>query len=131
MLTYNPVALDFMNHDHADFAATHDALLTALAATDSAQVDELLKHLLTHTRDHFAAEETAMQQANFPPYPMHKMEHDKVLAVFQQQADNWQNQRDAASLQKFLAEDVAQWFVQHVNMMDFVTARYIAQAQAQ
>jgi hemerythrin len=127
MLTYPQVALDFMNHDHAEFAKTREALLQLL--TEGAvpeAVDSLLDKLVSHTQQHFADEEQAMQAGHFPPYPMHKMEHDRLLAEVSRRVNDWKQGRDARVLRSFLEFALAEWFVNHVGMMDFVTARFIA-----
>ena len=130
MIEYPQVALDFMNRDHAEFIALRDKLLALLAQQAAhAEVDALLAQLLEHTSHHFGEEERMMQEAQFPPYPMHKMEHDRVLEDMQHRVAQWQQQRDAAALKNYLENTLIDWFVSHVGMMDFVTARFIAGRQ--
>ena len=127
MLEYPQVALDFMNRDHTDFVALRKQLLTLLSTqAHDARVDNLLDELLKHTQHHFAEEERLMQEARFPPYPMHKGEHDSVLAEIASKSDSWKKTRDAASLRDWLHHRMGDWFVGHVGSMDFVTARFIA-----
>ena len=130
MIDYPQVALDFMNRDHAEFIALREKLLGLLArqAPDT-EVDAALEKLLEHTRHHFAEEERHMQEAKFPPYPVHKMDHDRVLDNMQNRVAQWQLHRDAAALKNYLENALIDWFVHHVGMMDFVTARYIAAHQ--
>ena len=126
MLTYPQVALDFMNRDHAEFTKMHENILNLLRQEDAREeLDAALLTLLEHTQQHFSAEEQAMQAAQFPPYPMHKMEHDRVLVILTQQVTAWQQTRDVAALREFLEVALAQWFTQHVGMMDRVTAQYL------
>lgn len=130
MLDYPNVALDFMNRDHAEFAASVDELLALLArSAAAAEVATCLDRLLEHTRTHFAAEEEAMRSAAFPPYPVHKGEHDRVLADMQAHIASWRANRDADALRGWLQGPVSDWFVRHVGTMDFVTARFISQTQ--
>ncbi|MBA4382588.1 MAG: hypothetical protein C0406_08500, partial [Sideroxydans sp.] len=76
-MDYPQVALDFMNHDHAEFVALRDILLGQLDAHAPAEaVDASLDELLTHTQHHFAEEERLMREVNFPPSPVHKGDHD-------------------------------------------------------
>ncbi|HEY0665423.1 MAG TPA: hemerythrin family protein [Gallionella sp.] len=127
MIDYPQVALDFMNRDHAEFIAIRGKLLDLLKQNPPTnEVDDQLDQLLEHTRHHFGEEERRMQEAQFPPYPMHKMEHDRVLEDMQARVTQWQQQRDAAALQNYLEHALADWFTHHVGMMDFVTARYIS-----
>lgn len=124
---YPQVALDFMNRDHAEFIELRKELLGLLArqAADI-EVDAVLDELLRHTRQHFAEEERLMQAAQFPPYPVHKTEHDRVLADLENRIAQWRHQRDAEALRHFAQVALADWFVDHVGMMDFVTAKFIA-----
>ncbi|MDD4964837.1 MAG: hemerythrin family protein [Gallionella sp.] len=128
MLTYPQVALDFMNRDHAEFAAMYDHILCLLTQDKADEaIEAALSRLFQYTQHHFAEEEQAMQAAQFPPYPMHKMEHDRVLAILAQQVSAWQQMQDVVVLREFFEVALTQWFTQHVGMMDKVTAQYIAQ----
>jgi hemerythrin len=132
MLNYPQVALDFMNRDHAEFVSLRDKLLGLLSAqAPDAVVDTLLDELLAHTRRHFAEEERLMQEANFPPYPVHKGEHDRVLDDMQARIGNWKQGRDAAALRDWLDRAVGDWFSSHVGTMDFVTAGHVRTTQEQ
>jgi hemerythrin len=126
MQDYPQVALEFMNRDHAEFVALRGQLLELLSApSPDARVDMLLDELLAHTRHHFAEEERLMQESNFPPYPMHKGEHDCVLADMSARVERWKQGHDAPALREWLDRDVGDWFVNHVSSMDFVTAGFI------
>lgn len=127
---YPQVALDFMNRDHAEFVELRKELLGSLTrqAADT-EVDVLLDELLRHTRQHFAEEERLMQAAQFPPYPMHKTEHDRVLADMESRVAQWRQQRDAGALRRYAEEALGDWFIGHVGMMDLVTAKFIAAQQ--
>lgn len=126
MLNFQPVALDFMNHDHAEFASLYAECVHSFEGEDYVALDNLLEKLLEHTREHFAAEEQAMQAGSFPPYPMHKMEHDRVLAEMVRQVSRWHGQHDIVDFREFMLVALPDWFTKHVNLMDAVTARYLA-----
>lgn len=120
------LALDFMNRDHAEFVVLRDKLLDLLDATEPVQrVQGALHDLFEHTRQHFAAEEQAMQQAGFPVYAVHKADHDTVLADMAARVEGWSLERDDAALRAWLDRDVGEWFMNHVSSMDFVTAKFI------
>lgn len=120
------LALDFMNRDHAEFVVLRDKLLDLLAARASvAQLQGALDELAEHTRQHFAAEEQAMQQAGFPVYAVHKADHDTVLADMAARVKSWSLDRDDEALRAWLDHDVGEWFMNHVSSMDFVTAKFI------
>ena len=130
MLQYLQVALDFMNLDHADFIALRKQLLGLLAAqSPDCEMDKQLDALLEHTRHHFAEEERQMQACRFPPHPMHKAEHDNVLADMAANIERWKTGHDTKALQQWLEQDLGDWFINHVSTMDFVTASSIASQQ--
>jgi hemerythrin len=130
VLDYPQVELAFMNRDHAEFVELREKLLVTLSRQGNhAEVDALLDRLLAHTRAHFTEEERLMQETRFPPYPMHKGEHDRVLANMESHIARWKQDRDAIALSDWLEVGLVDWFVGHVSTMDFVTARYIKNAQ--
>jgi hemerythrin len=130
MLDYPQVALDFMNRDHAEFVAMRTKLLGLISAqTPGIDVDTLLDELLEHTRHHFAEEERLMKETCFPPYAMHKTEHDHVLADMSAHIERWKQKRDVAALRDWLDKDVGDWFTTHVGTMDLVTAGFIEKKQ--
>ncbi len=126
-MDYPQVALEFMNRDHAEFVTLVENVLDLLSVPSSeAAVDVKLSWLLAHTRHHFAEEERQMQATHFPPYRMHKMEHDRVLADMERHIADWLGGRDKLAIKNWLENDVAGWLVNHVGTMDFVTAGFIA-----
>jgi len=130
MLDYPQVAMDFMNRDHAEFIALRARLLGLLSIPAAENdLDSLFRELFEHTKHHFAEEERLMQETHFPPYRMHKMEHDRVLADMELHFNGWLEGRDKTALQNWIQNDVDSWFVNHVSTMDFVTAGFIATKQ--
>lgn len=126
MLDYPQVELAFMNRDHAEFVALRDRLLALLSAQAPAtEVDTLLDELLVHTRHHFAEENRLMQETGFPPYPMHKGEHDRMLDDMESLIARWKQERDTTALSNWLEVGIVDWFVSHVSTMDYITARFI------
>lgn len=94
-------------------------------------MDTLLDELLAHTRHHFAEEERLMQETRFPPYRMHKNEHDRVLLEMEDRIAQWHQGRDSVALRNWMEDTVSAWFFTHVSTMDFVTAGFIKTAQNQ
>jgi hemerythrin len=126
-----PVA--FMNEDHGrEVRLVNDveAALEAHAAGRGtlATVLERLSLLAVHTREHFLREESMMRETRFPAYPVHKAEHDRVLAEMDAEARRFRESGDAARLSRFLFEALPAWFVNHIRTMDAVTARHAAGA---
>ena len=121
------VALAFMNRDHQAFIEQVQLLEKLLADSANAEaVDLHLNELYEHTRIHFADEEKEMQAGGFPPYPVHQQEHRSVLQGMAAEIEAWQTQRDVARLTQYLHQALPDWFAKHVQMMDFVTARWLA-----
>jgi hemerythrin len=125
------VALRFMNEDHAAeavlLADLADALRALRAGTGpAAPVHARLEALASHTREHFEREEATMRDARFPPYPVHKAEHDRVLAELEREARLFAERGDAERLLGYVTETVPAWFVGHIQSMDQVTARFAA-----
>lgn len=115
-----------MNRDHEEFAALRGKLLDLIDTGATDGIDGLLDELQQHTIRHFADEEAAMQEAGFPVYPVHKGEHDAVLADMAARIEGWRRERDVEALRLWLDVAVGEWFVNHVGSMDMVTAGFIA-----
>ncbi len=121
------VALDFMNDDHEEATHITNELMGLVAAdsVDQAAVAESLAHLLAHCQNHFAREEAQMQQIQFPPYPVHKGEHERVLAEMAGELAAWQEEADLERLKHYLFATLTNWFIEHIACMDTVTAQFI------
>lgn len=125
-LPFPQVAVEFMNRDHAEFAGLRERLLDALSGdVHNATIDGLLAELVDHTARHFADEERMMVEASFPPYEVHKAEHDHVLAEMQARGSRWSQDTDVDALRRWIEKDVGDWFIGHVGSMDLVTAAFV------
>lgn len=113
--------------DHSRFAELLNALLDLLddKATES-EVDAQLQCLQQHLQQQFAAEEEAMQAADFPAFEGHKRHHDHALDKLAQRIAQWQQGNDRKALLDYLENELAEWFVSHVNVRDYVTAQHLA-----
>ncbi len=121
------VALAFMNRDHQAFIEQVQLLEKLLAeSADAETIAQHLSELHEHTRIHFADEEKEMQAGGFPPYPVHQQEHRSVLQGMAAEIEAWQSLHDAVRLSQYLKQALPDWFAKHVQMMDFVTARWLA-----
>jgi hemerythrin len=120
-----PVA--FMNDDHAHAAEQWEAMLAALDH-NPADVESLLtasEEFLRHNREHFQREEAAMRASGFPPYTVHKQEHDRVLAWLEGLVASIRAGEDSTALRRVIRHDIGDWLLRHVQTMDQVTARWI------
>lgn len=126
------VALPFMNGDHQEEARLLNELIEAVealrAGAGSKQaVLERFAALDVHTREHFEREEEAMRESEFPPLPVHKGEHDRVLAELAAEGKRFAQTGDAERLHAYATRVVPQWFFQHIHTMDNMTARWVAE----
>ena len=136
MIDFNQVpkvALDFMNDDHEEATKITNALQTLVGAADNGEsnpqgITDTLQELLTHCQEHFAREEAQMQKVDFPPYPVHQGEHQRVLDEMEAQLQAWQQDEDLSRLKQYVEQDLPEWFVGHIECMDTVTAMFISQS---
>ncbi|MDO9005004.1 MAG: hemerythrin family protein [Aquabacterium sp.] len=113
--------------DHSAFAELLNALLDLLDnEAPEGEIDAQLQSLQQHLQQQFAAEEQAMQTANFPGADGHKTHHDRALNKLAQRIAQWQQRHDRKVLLDYLENELAEWFVSHVNMRDFITAKHLS-----
>jgi hemerythrin len=124
------VALPFVNDDHREEGRLLNELADAVKGhrTGAVPVETVLHRLealFAHTQEHFAREEEAMREVGFPPYPVHKGEHDRVLEEMESEETHFRETGDTARLWKYVSEAVPTWFVGHIQSMDAVTAQFV------
>ena len=124
------VALPFINDDHRKEAQLVNELADAVKGhrTGKVPVETVLHHfeaLLAHTQEHFGREEAAMQEVGFPPYPIHKGEHDRVIEEMESEETHFRETGDTGRLWSYVAEAVPAWFHGHIQSMDAITAQFV------
>ena len=125
------VPLAFINADHQEEARLLNDLFDAVEALRAGRADRepvlaRFDLLFDHTRAHFGREEAAMERTGFPPYPVHKGEHERVLAELAEEGRCFADGGDVERLWRYVSEAVPAWFVAHIQTMDHVTARFVA-----
>ena len=125
------VEVAFMNADHREEARLLNALTEALAALregrgGQGEVTRRWAALLQHTREHFAREERAMEETQFPPLEIHRAEHELVLSAMEAEAHAFDEGGDAARLARYVERAMPAWLLRHIETMDLVTARFLA-----
>lgn len=125
------VDMEFMNEVHKEDVEIINDLFEAILSyertpddTSMKSVDTIYQKWYDHTVAHFEGEEIKMREMGFPPYAMHKNEHDRVLAFMQELFTSWKQTREVKPLKIFLIEELPQWLQQHILTMDTVTARF-------
>ena len=127
------VAMGFMNDVHDEDADIINELYELVLAyereansTNAEAVDAKFQEWFEHTIKHFKGEEEKMLELNFPPYPMHKGEHDNALHKMDAVFRNWQGSRDIDILKDYMTKEMPQWLMNHIQTMDTVTARFFS-----
>lgn len=127
------VAMDFMNEVHQEDIEIINALFACVLAYEqdaSEQNAEAItakyKEWYTHTVLHFKGEEEKMVELKFPPYPLHKQEHDNALRRMSEVLAQWEQSKNPQSLKMYLIEELPAWLIQHISTLDVVTARFFS-----
>ncbi len=117
--------------DHTHFVELHATLLDLLDnQAAEAEIDAQLHRLQQHLQRQFAAEEEVMQAVDFQATEGHRKHHAHALDKLAQRIVQWQQAHDRKVLVDYLENELAEWFVSHVNIRDYVTAKHLALPQA-
>ncbi len=125
------LAVPFMNEDHAEEArlvnAVGDEVESFRAGRSSrAQVTAAMEALYLHTRAHFSREEAAMAEASFPAQSFHQAEHVRLLGEMGEAERKFREAGGADELAAYVTA-IPALLAQHIETMDTVTARYVAE----
>lgn len=127
------VAMDFMNVVHKEDVEIINVLFNLILVYDIEQNEEnyraintQYKKWLAHTVAHFEGEEVKMRELRFPPYHVHKGEHDNALIRMNTVFKNWEQSRNIQALKMYLIEEVPVWLTNHIRTMDTVTAMFFS-----
>lgn len=129
--TLPQVAMEFMNTVHAEDVDIINNLYTLIESYNDEgnenchePLDKAYERWYEHTLDHFEGEEIKMQELNFPPYHMHKGEHEKALARMEEIYRSWKKRRDITILENYIGKEIPMWLNNHIQTMDTVTAMF-------
>lgn len=125
------VAEDFMNDVHYEDIEIINDLYESVLLYEKEQTIEnknlvVIKYgnWFEHTVNHFQGEEEKMLELNFPPYLMHKGEHERCLDIMKDVIDNFIETENVNAIKKYLEEDLIEWLVVHIQTMDTITASF-------
>ena len=127
------VNIDFMNNTHfeeIEKVKELGKLVSAYQAKDThtdaetAEITRALKNWLAHTIPHFERENQLMQETGFPAYPVHSNEHDIALNKMKNIIQAWEQNQDIELLADYVFSLWPNWFNDHVNTMDMMTAKF-------
>lgn len=124
------VAMQFMHDVHLDEVDMLNELYGLIEEVEQGNdvpgLTEMVDALLAHTRAHFAGENEKMRKHQFPPYPIHKQEHDRLLQEFTVVVDQWKQSGELVPLADYLRITLPAWMMNHISTMDDVTANFLA-----
>jgi hemerythrin len=125
------VEMEFMNEVHKEDVEIINTLFETLLAYENepnkenaSRVDTIFEKWVAHTVSHFEGEEVKMREMGFPPYAMHKGEHDRTLAQMRMFLKEWKETREVKPLKIYLVEELPAWLSNHILTMDTVTATF-------
>ena len=124
-----PIA--FMNDDHGEEARRVNAVGETLDALDAGRGDRAavvaaLEALYAHTQAHFSREEEAMVASSFPATSFHRADHERTLSEIGEAERQFKEGGEAEELRTFV-QTLPGWLSRHIDTMDSVTARYLAE----
>ncbi|MEA3523697.1 MAG: hemerythrin family protein [Campylobacterota bacterium] len=119
------VAMPSMNDTHLEDIILFNKLSSVIANRDTQAVTKVLNELHEHTIEHFAGEEKMMLEKEFPPYSMHKSEHENALAQMRHEIALWEQNHDFNRIGHYANVTLPQWLIQHVSTLDTVTAQFL------
>jgi hemerythrin len=130
------VAMAFMNETHTEDVKIINDLYALILAYETEQstknkedIDTKYEEWTLHTIEHFRVEEEKMLNEGFPPYPMHKSEHENALVKMDTNFRQWQNSGDITALKHYIGEELPGWLSNHIATMDTVTAMFFQTKQ--
>lgn len=125
------ISVDEMQHTHEEEISMLNEIdeLATIYEKDKTiheKLEEKLEVYVKHVKDHFANEERLMRLYKFPPYEMHRAEHDRVLQELHGVVIRWKQYGDIDVIVAYLRHSV-DWIINHINTMDNMTAMFISQ----
>ena len=121
------VAMPSMNDTHLEDILIINRLSSAIEAQNSDAVKSILDELVVHTIAHFSGEEEMMREKMFPPYPVHKGEHDRALNELKQVSQQFNENRDLGFVKSYVDATLVPWLLNHIETLDTVTAMFLTQ----
>lgn len=122
------VAIASMNDTHLEDIILVNKLSLAAQNKDADAASATFAELIEHTINHFSAEEAMMEEKNFPGYPTHKAEHDRVIKELKAVGQRFNEEKDFELIKAYLDGALAPWLIQHIETLDTVTAMFLKNA---
>jgi len=119
------VAMPSMNDTHLEDILIINRVSKYVEMNDAQSVSATLKELVTHTIAHFSGEEEMMREKMFPPYSVHKGEHDRALDELKTITLNFEKNKDVRAVGEYITSILTPWLIQHIETLDTVTAMFL------
>lgn len=124
------VAMPSMNDTHLEDMIIINKLSKAALEENAQALSDTLAELVEHTIAHFEGEEEMMREKKFPPYPIHKAEHDRVLAELKSVTQHFQERQDFRAITAYVDGALVPWLIQHIETLDTVTAMFLTTGES-
>jgi len=125
------VTMEFMNEVHEKDLKIINELYDLVLFYEKEKLEENREALekkyqewFEHTIKHFKGEEDKMLELKFPPYPMHKGEHENALHRMDEIFRSFKETQDIDFLKNYLSKELPSWLLNHIQTMDAVTAQF-------
>jgi hemerythrin len=119
------VAMASMNDTHLEDIIIINKLSKAVENKDVDLTSSTLAELVAHTIAHFSGEEEMMREKKFPPYPIHKGEHDRVLNELKSIEKGFNQETDFLLIHAYVDGSLIPWLINHIETLDTVTAAFL------
>jgi len=116
-----------MNEIHDEEIARIAKLSSVAKAGDEKMVFTLLNELVIHMTQHFAEEESLMQEGQYPDLHPHKYEHAKQLMDIQSILSFMEMTNDIQSIPSYLEGTLTPWIIKHVENWDAPASEFLSQ----
>ena len=116
--TKEQFATNVAQHDveHQTIFAMVNQLHEYAAAGDRGAIGKQLDALIAYVAQHFGAEESNMIKCNYPDYPQHKQEHDKLVQTCLDLQEKFH--AGQADITQDTTVFVKDWLVNHIPHID-------------
>ncbi len=111
------LGLEIMDNKHIEFLALVEKYKTLKEGELSAYLNEFKQHLV----EHFTQENELMEKYGFFAAHCHIGEHQRVLEML----DDMISSNNKKEIDTYFTELIYDWFNNHLNTMDYVTANFL------
>ncbi len=106
-----------IDQEHESLIAQINQIYEQLSQpSDASNIEAMLADLQDDISTHFALEELLMQEAGFPEYEAHKLDHERLLDQIHDLM--FQFAEDAESGREMLVNRLSDWFSHHFRGFD-------------